>query len=55
MPAVKKVALASRVNYPVTVKYGGKDFILPPKKKTKREFEKAKLGSVNPKEVTVLN
>lgn len=51
----KRVAIASRVNYPVTVEYDGDSFVLPPKKKTKKEFLREKLGPVNPKEATVLN
>lgn len=51
----KKVALASRVNYPVTVTYDGESFVLPPKKKTKKEFIREKLGPVNPREATVLS
>ncbi len=53
---MKKVALVNRVNYPVTVKYGGKkSIVLPPKKKTKKEFNKDKLSTINPKEILVIN
>jgi hypothetical protein len=51
----KLVAIVSRVNYPVVIQYGDDSFVLPPKKKTKKEFDKAKLKPVNPKEVTIIN
>lgn len=45
------VMLISRCNYPVRIKYDGVEFILAPKAKTKREFIKSKLGTINSKEV----
>lgn len=51
---MKKVALVSKVNYPVPITYGKDKFMLPPKKKTDKEFNLALLGPINDKEVAIL-
>lgn len=51
---MKKVALVSRVDKPVTVTYDDKQFILAPRKKTKKEFKVDLLGPIDEKKVTIL-
>ena len=51
----KKVGLASRVNYPVTITHDGEGIIIPPKKKLKKkEFFPSKLEGVKPNEVAII-
>ena len=53
----KRIGLVSRVDYPVRVrKTNGNMFILPPKKKTKKEFsrESVNVNELDPREVTVI-
>jgi hypothetical protein len=55
MTTEKKVGLASRVNYPVTIKYDGDSIVIPPKKKLKKkEFLPSKLEGVEPNEVAII-
>ena len=48
-----KVGLVNRKNYPITFNYDGEDFVLPPKGRTKKEFTRANLNNIDPKELTI--
>jgi len=48
------VMLVSRVSHPVKVTYNNVDFMLAPKQKTKREFIRSKLGTIDTKEIFVV-
>ena len=51
---MNKVLLVSRVNYSVSFKYGEETFVLSPKQRTKREFEKNKLEDIDPTEIMIV-
>lgn len=49
----QKVMLISRVNYPVTINYLGKEVVIPPKGSTKRNFLREHLIGINAKELMI--
>ena len=51
---MNKVLLVSRVNYSVSLVYEGETFMLSPKQRTKREFEKNKLEDIDPTEIMIV-
>lgn len=49
----QKVRLISRVNYPVTIVYEGKEVVIANKASTPAVFDKSRLPYVNPKELMI--
>jgi len=52
--AEKLVALINRSNGPRKFVYEGETIILPPDKKTKRQFLLSKLPNLNPQDIKIL-